>query len=51
MSIEKLIKLLQKSNNKKAPAMVEVTALKFQEILSVHYYLNGEIAISTKELK
>ena len=51
MSIQKLIDHLEKSKDKTAKVSVEVTALKFREILSVHYYDNGEIAISTKELK
>ena len=35
--------------SKKAKVSVEVTALKYLEIMSVQYYLNGEILISTKD--
>jgi len=49
MSIQKLINLLEKSKDKTAKAFIEVTALKYLEIMSVQYYLNGEILISTKD--
>jgi len=51
MNIEKAIKLLEKSTNKKARLLVEISAFKTKEIHSVNYFLDGSIVISVKDLK
>lgn len=48
MTIQKLIDALEKSTNKDEKIKVEISAFKTLEIKSVHYFLNGEIVISTK---
>ncbi len=51
MTVEDLIQKLQFSSDKTQPVTIEISATKLEDIASLHFYLNGEIVISTKPRK
>jgi len=51
MTVDDLVKKLQFSSDKTKDVTIEISATKLEDIASLHFYLNGEIVISTKPRK